>query len=524
MNNKRAAELISDNLKAVYGYAFGKLFDKDDVNDLVSDIVVNALKNADRIKDEQAFWGYFWRVAETTFLRFIKKKNADIPLDEIPDGFLFTRSVEDDYVMNEEQNELIYALRRELSLLSKTHRDVTVAYYIQGKSCSQIASEQNLSVEMVKYHLFKTRKLLKEGIGMERKYGEKSYNPGVFRLNFWGDRNHYNTICDRRLPGSILLSAYYAPTTDKELSLELGVSMPYLEEELKILTDAGLLLRNNDKYQTNLVILTEDFEKELAKKVDGKFKDNAKAVYEEIKALLPKIKMTAYEKTGFDGNCVIISLMNIAFVNAFEKTDEKYPYGEYKTLPLGGRGFLWGHDNNYDFCKFSGVAMHVSDDENSSWFSTENYMVLKNCSCFFSHGRFGDNCKLVLAAIDEKTTVKAKGDALKEILTEGIVNLVNGRLSANFPVFDEDEYNAIVDILSPVIEKETKMMKEYSDTAAELLSEHCPPSVRDQCETIAAINYRLDTAAIIIEELISDGVLTVPDKKLPLTVWGVRAK
>ena len=156
MNNKRAAELISDNLKAVYGYAFGKLFDKDDVDDLVSDIVVNALKNADRIKDEQAFWGYFWRVAETTFLRFIKNKNkhADIPLDEIPDGFLFTRSVEDDYVMNEEQNELIYALRRELSLLSKTHRDVTVAYYIQGKSCSQIASEQNLSVEMVKYHLF----------------------------------------------------------------------------------------------------------------------------------------------------------------------------------------------------------------------------------------------------------------------------------------------------------------------------------------------------------------------------------
>ena len=185
---------------------------------------------------------------------------------------------------------------------------------------------------------------------------------------------------------------------------------------------------------------------------------------------------------------------------------------------------MWGLDNDYAFCKFSGISTHVSDDENSSWFSTENYRVLKNCSCFFSHGLFGDNCKLVLAAIDEKTTVKAKGDALKEILTEGIVNLVNGRLSANFPVFDEDEYNAIVDTLSPVIEKVIGIMKDYSDTAAALLSEHCPPSVRDRCDTIAAINYRLDTAAIIIEELISDGVLTVPDKKLPLTVWGVRAK
>ena len=522
MDNKQAAKLISDNLRAVYGYAFGRLYDKNDVDDLVSEILVNALSNAEKIKDEQAFWGYFWRVAETTFTRFIKKKNAEGDTEELSEMSGTVSSAENEYIENNEKNELIYLLRRELSLLSQTHREVTVAYYMQGKTCSQIASEQNLSVEMVKYHLFKTRKLLKEGIGMERKYGEKSYNPGVFRLNFWGDSNHYNTICNRRLPGSILLSAYYAPMTDKELSLELGVSMPYLEEELKILTDAGLLLKNNDKYQTNLVILTEDFEKELAKKVEGKFKDNAKAVYEEIKALLPKIKMTAYEKTGFDGDCVIISLMNIAFVNAFEKTDEKYPYGEYKTLPLGGRGFLWGHDNNYDFCKFSGVAMHVSDDENSSWFSTENYRVLKNCSYFFSHGRFGDNCKLVLAAIDEKTTVKAKGDALKEILTEGIVNTENGRLSANFPVFDEDEYNAIVDTLSPVIEKVIGIMKDYSDTAAALLSEHCPPSVRDRCDTVAAINYRLDTAAIIFETLIKDGVIAVPNEKKPLTLWGVK--
>ena len=115
---------------------------------------------------------------------------------------------------------------------------------------------------MVKYHLFKTRQLLKEGIGMERTYGEKSYNPGVFRLNFWGDKNYYSNICNRKLPGSILLSAYYTPMTEKELSLELGVSMPYLEEEIKILTDAGLLLHNKDKYQTNLVILTKDFEKD----------------------------------------------------------------------------------------------------------------------------------------------------------------------------------------------------------------------------------------------------------------------
>ena len=442
MDSKHAARLISDNLRAVYGYAFGRLYDKDDVDDLVSEILVNALSNADKIKNEEAFWGYFWRVAETTFTHFIKKKNAE-SADDLSSVTESVRSAEDEYIDKSEKSELLYSLRRELSLLSKTHREVTVAYYMQGKSCSQIASEQNLSVEMVKYHLFKTRKLLKEGIGMERKYGEKSYNPGVFRLNFWGDKNYYSNICNRKLPGSILLSAYYTPMTEKELSLELGVSMPYLEEEIKILTDAGLLLHNKDKYQTNLVILTKDFEKELENKTKDFFKNISKELFEDVKALLPEIK-EAYKDVDFDDNCLMISAMNIVFVNAFKKTNGKHPYGEFKPLPLGCNGFVWGHDNNYDFCKFSGISMHNSEDENSSWFSTENYKVFKNCSCFFSHGRFGENSRLVLSAIEEKPLPHASADALNEILSEGILKIENNRLFANFPVFDETGYINIV--------------------------------------------------------------------------------
>ena len=34
--------------------------------------------------------------------------------------------------------------------LQKTNREVCVAYYVDNKSCSQIAKEQNISVEMVK--------------------------------------------------------------------------------------------------------------------------------------------------------------------------------------------------------------------------------------------------------------------------------------------------------------------------------------------------------------------------------------
>ncbi len=126
-------------------------------------------------------------------------------------------------------------LRRELSLLSKQYREATVAYYIYHKSCSEISTDLGISMEMVKYYLFKTRKILKEGIGMTREFGEKSYNPGIFRMDYWGsgDNTCYWQLFERKLPGNILLSAYDTPVTMQELSVELGVATVYLEDEIK---------------------------------------------------------------------------------------------------------------------------------------------------------------------------------------------------------------------------------------------------------------------------------------------------
>ena len=71
MENKRASQLISDNLNNIYGYAFARLYDKDDVDDLTQQIVYEVLRSADRIRDEEAFWGFLWKVAENTFRKFI---------------------------------------------------------------------------------------------------------------------------------------------------------------------------------------------------------------------------------------------------------------------------------------------------------------------------------------------------------------------------------------------------------------------------------------------------------------------
>ena len=253
MDAKTAAAYLSENLPAVYGYALARLYDKTDAEDLAGEIVCEILASAENLKSQDAFWGFAWKIAENTFRKFIRKKqllNALCDMPEEKDIGVFQPSPEEVITEKESDEDKLYRLRQELSLLTKQYREVTVSYYVHGKRCHEIASEQNISVEMVKYYLFKTRKLLKEGIGMTRKLGEKSYNPGVFRMDFWGDRNYYAHIFDRKLPGSIVLAAYDVPMTKEELSLELGVSMPYLEDELDILEAAGLL-KKNGKFLSN---------------------------------------------------------------------------------------------------------------------------------------------------------------------------------------------------------------------------------------------------------------------------------
>ncbi len=528
MENQKAAGLISENLKNIYGYAFARLYDKDDVDDLTQQIVYEVLNSAGKIRNEEAFWAFLWKVAENTFRKFIKEKerrSAFLPLPDDDTSACAELSPEEEIIERENGDESLNLLRRELSLLSKTNREVCLAFYFQNKSCKEIAEEQNISLEMVKYHLFKTRQLLKEGIGMERQLGEKSYNPGVFRINFWGDRNYYGNLFKKKLPGSILLAAYYSAMTDRELSLELGVAMPYLEDELKELVDAGVLLKRGDKFSTNLVILTKDFEKDLENKTKGFFVKNSTDVFELTKSILPEVRKIPFKGDDIDDNRLLVALMNIAFVNAFEKLSETHPYGEYKPLKLGGHGFVWGHDNDYEYLRFTGISMNIKADDSDCWISAENYKIFDKC-CHWSHSHWRSNSILTLSAVAgnaiSDVPKEAQGNVLAEALAEGYIKLENGVLSAAFPVFEAATYDKIITLLKPVIDKACEVMLSFAEKAADLLAQHCPDSVRDQCNAIATISYRLDAAAIIFETLVEKGLLTVPDGKVPMTIWGVK--
>ena len=67
MTDKRASELLSENLTAIYGYAFSKLYDKDKVDDLASEIVYEILVSARNLQNEEAFGAMRGRLQKIRF-------------------------------------------------------------------------------------------------------------------------------------------------------------------------------------------------------------------------------------------------------------------------------------------------------------------------------------------------------------------------------------------------------------------------------------------------------------------------
>lgn len=158
------------------------------------------------------------------------------------------------------RSEQLALLRRELAFIRGEYREIIIAYYIEDRSIRDIAASLSLSESAVKQRLYRARNILREGMNMAREFGTRSYKPeemyysmGVSRL---GGKNQPKSIMEHMLYENILLEAYGNPSTADELSLELGVALPYMEDELGYLTRETFLIKKDGKYQTSFPIIS----------------------------------------------------------------------------------------------------------------------------------------------------------------------------------------------------------------------------------------------------------------------------
>ena len=134
---------------------------------------------------------------------------------------------------------------------------------------------------------------------MAREFGVRSYKPEEIALvnvcSAFGDYGQPWSILNHGMYKNIFLEAYNNPSTAEELALELGIALPYMEEELAFLVNETFLVKNGNKYETDFPIISREAQKKIAEKNT--------AVTAEITSLLEKLLdafHAACEKAGAD--------------------------------------------------------------------------------------------------------------------------------------------------------------------------------------------------------------------------------
>ncbi len=262
----------------------------DAAGDLAADVLLETLAALRSGRAIAHLHGWVWQVARGRYARWAeelrrsRERMAPERMEELPDA----SDLAEDIIRREE----MALMRRELAFIRREHRELIVAFYIEDRTVSDIARSLHMPEGTVKARLHRCRKMLKEGMQMAREFGKRSYKPE--KMDFVTSGNMPsglpNRAMARALPRNILLEASDNPSTLEELAMALGVAVPYMEEEVRLLTEATLLKKQGEKYLTDFFIMDGNTQKCLRKTLRVDSERRTQAVRAIAMDMLPVVK------------------------------------------------------------------------------------------------------------------------------------------------------------------------------------------------------------------------------------------
>jgi RNA polymerase sigma factor (sigma-70 family) len=290
--NDQLEKLTQNYLAAFLSFAFKRINNLYEAEELAQEIAYQCDVSISKGKSIERFDAFIWSVAHNTYKKWCMRKQP-ISLEGEFDTFSNLAGDAlpiDDTLVKQEDVELIHL---ELSRLSKLYRQTLVCFYYEELSIRMIAAKLNISEEMVKFYLSKGRQKLKEAYTMNT-CGEKSFNPSDFtvyksavdfsKVNVW-------EVFKRKLPCQIALICHDAAKTISELSIETGTPAVYLEDEIKLLLDAGVMISPaKDKYRTNLHILRKNAVEQVKHQFNKLYAEYVPIIISAYTQYLPELK------------------------------------------------------------------------------------------------------------------------------------------------------------------------------------------------------------------------------------------
>lgn len=447
-------KLINENLEKIFGFAMKRTEDSNEAEDLMQDILLEVYKSYMKIKyyeGKEALLGWIWTIARYTYYKWLgrKNKNSVTYIEGIGTEKLKLEANIDEKIIKDEEYNL---LRREISLLSKSYRQVVVSYYVHDKTCSEIAKEMDIPVTTIKWRLHEAKRMLKERMEKVKNYTESTYSPGRLNVITEGTfispysgfyiKNQIKSL----LRQNILLYAANKTVSIEDISLELGVPRVYLEEEIEALVSEDVLKKvSNDKYRTNFLVLS----KESQKVISPLLKELADAVTKNIIEILKNYKLKYVQsERDFKG------LMWIIFPEILSDFfEEQAISSEMPMRPHGNKWCMLGFEegeilknNQREFTANRYSAIGLLEVVNCEQNSNEKMISEKE-------GKF--YIKVVENDVNVNILNKDEEETASRLLNKKIIKKQGETLKSNVTVFNKEEYMKL--------KKEIEVIKDMID-------------------------------------------------------------
>lgn len=470
---------ITEMSRVIRAWCIARTPTLPDAEDLAQDVLLAMLEAAPNLRDEGAFYGFMWSVARNVYRQWAAKsaRRRESPLTEAAYEQVFPADAPEDVAL----------LRRELTLLSRQYREAAVLYYVRGMKTAEIAQVLSVSQSMVKYLLFKARIILKEGMEMERNYGTQSYHPRSLDLRYWGQGpNHYYGAAGTLLRQNILFACYNDALTAEQIALEIGVGLPYMEDDLNALHEVNLLTCKAGKYRTNIVIFTEDFNREAQRLTAP----DAQAIAARMKRFVQEESAAVRQLnfTGCDMNETAFAwqmsalLLHRAVINlAGAKACPELPRDKW-----GVPSLCWGVEETSDKSA-DDFVFGVSHVENAR----EDFV---QCMDFPLNGEMVHptlcrqataNVFLSIARNEGENLSENDAAIAAELVKKGYVLRGEGGLAVNCPVYTAPQFKALMNLMNPAAQEIMELALSILSKEAALLADHVPEHLRKTAADMA---------------------------------------
>lgn len=277
-------EQLLEQMDKVFFYCVKRCNSRSDAEDLSQDILLDIMTNINRGIKIESFDHYMWQICKNHYSKYVAKKVKD------RENIMFVEEIDEpgneknslDKLISSEKLSMINSA---IKLLSKDYSEILYSYYVEDRTLSFIAEKQNLPLGTVKRRLFDIRNKLKEYLKMERLNGKKAFVPKEYETHRNGGASlNPEEYVSGLIEQNLLLHSYGNPCSLEDYAIEMGISLPYIENIVNRLEYATLLKKDeNGKYLTNFIMVDKNTDMKVLQIIKNSSKDYTKLIIEYCK-------------------------------------------------------------------------------------------------------------------------------------------------------------------------------------------------------------------------------------------------